>query len=321
MTGMVALVKRLMASRLSRPVDVVRIYREHLLDATAYAASSRRDLQLSRSDGYASRKAQLDGQIIRAYHQIEKGMALPTPRRSYGIKVKERLVKLLALAAEFPDPPASVSDGRSALEALDNHNSTGAIDSTVAPLPQTAPDGADDAARLMELFERRHSVRDFDASRPVDRNALKKAVELAGTSPSVCNRKPWHVSFFDSTESKKAILRLQRGASGFGDGIPVVAVISVERSLFTGEGERFQEWIEGGIFAMNLVWGLQGQGLDSCLLNWSKRNRETRALRSVTGLSDSHDVIVVVGIGHGRAGHRVTRSPRRTLDELCTFEN
>ncbi|GAA4741716.1 hypothetical protein GCM10023328_23660 [Modestobacter marinus] len=109
---------------------------------------------------------------------------------------------------------------------------------------------------------------------------------------------------------------LQNGNAGFRDQIPCLLVVTVDAKLFAGAGERNQRWVDGGLYAMSLVWALHAQGVASCMLNWSVGHAQSRRLRGAAGIPDHLDVVTLVAAGHPRDGLRVARSPRRPVDEV-----
>ncbi len=300
-----------------RMVDRLRLYRESLIDARHFAASSSRDGTVTMGSKYADPTFQLEGQVVRAYHQIEKGFTLPTPRRPFGKRVQERLVQSHEVASQRGLKPPSWHVAEEALQALAEYNSGSEIPDAIAHSLGCDPVQEDLRIDALErFFSQRHSIRSFDRSRTVEDEVLLRAADLAGRSPSVCNRRPWRVRFVRSRTMIDKALDLQHGAGGFSQDVPVVAVVSFERSLFSGRGERHQGYVDSGMFAMNLVWGLEAQGVGTCFLNWSKTNSESDALRALCGIPDSEDIEVLVALGYRNESCRVSRSPRREVSDF-----
>jgi len=206
---------------------------------------------------------QLEAQITRDYHRIEKGLALSDPKRPFGADLLRRLNALLPIAEARMPNAAFVIAARSAHSALLAWNAGGEVDDAVAP----AGSEEDTSFNVAHFFSTRHSVRDF-GSKFVEDGLLHQAIVLAGLSPSVCNRQPWNVRLYRYEEARE-ILRYQGGNSGFGNSVPVVAVIAVDLRHFAGACERNQAWIDGGIFATSFMWALHGLGLATCMLNLS----------------------------------------------------
>lgn len=255
----------------------------------------------------------LESQLTRDYHRVEKGLALPSPKRPFGEgALLQRLNDLIPVAHETAHDAPYVRVSVAARDALLEWNEVGTIADEVSPV---APEWSGlDRSVTESFFKNRRSVRHF-TSEPIDLNEVHRAIELAAYSPSVCNRQPWKVRLF-AGENIARVIRHQSGSRGFSDGIPLLALISVELGYFVGRRERNQAWIDGGIFASSLVWSLHGLGLHSCMLNLSITNNTASALRKDAGLPDSEVPIMMVAIGNGAEGHRAARSVRRQLGQI-----
>lgn len=253
----------------------------------------------------------LEAQVTKDYHRVEKGLALADPKQPFGNAVAERLDMLVPVAAAGSPEAAYVAHATSARAALHDWNTAGSRVEEISPLRTPAERGIPDPD---QFFTTRHSVRDYE-KRDVPDEVLNHAVALAVNTPSVCNRQAWHVRFYRGVDAQKA-LRFQNGNAGFGDGVPVVGVVTTDARMFAGAGERNQPWIEGGLFSMSLVWALHGLGVDSCMLNMSVTNDRAASVRAELGMDDEELVVMMVAIGYGREGHRRARSPRRATTEV-----
>jgi nitroreductase len=202
--------------------------------------------------------------------------------------------------------------------ALQTWNAEGTVIDLISPMATViAPT---DAIVLDEFITSRRSVRDFDETRQVDPAIVVEAVRLASHTPSVCNRQAARVHEYRGHENAARILAHQNGNAGFRDQVQNVLVVTVERGLFAGASERNQRWIDGGLFAMTLVWALHGLGVSSCMLNWSMTNDRSDALRAAAGIPSSEDVICMIAIGYPPdGGVRVARSPRRPVEQILTM--
>jgi nitroreductase len=93
------------------------------------------------------------------------------------------------------------------------------------------------------------------------------------------------------------ILSLQSGNRGFGDQLGGVAVITSDLAHWEQANERYQGWVDGGMFAMSFAYALHAEGLGAVMLNWSERKERDRELRAVAGLAESELVITMIGFG------------------------
>ncbi|OFR90820.1 MULTISPECIES: nitroreductase family protein [Micrococcus] len=279
-----------------------------------HTADMRRSIALSSTPevgfGRDLRPHSRDTQLIKDYHRIEKGLAMPAPKRPFGSALEHRIDGLLDPASMDDDLVRNVTSARA---ALSRWNDEGVVDEEIAPLgPELR---ALDREAVEAFVFSRHSVRNFDRSRPVPHEILDHAAELAMTSPSVCNRRAGRIHLYCEDELVEHILRLQRGNMGFGQTVGQLAVVTVNSTLFAGAGERNQKWIDGALVAMSFVWALHAHGVGACMLNWSKSNAMSARLREVADIPVREDIICVIALGYPAAGYRVARSPRRPTAE------
>lgn len=302
--------------KVKRMIERLIVVREAAIDTIRhlkYAAPSDGRSELARS------KAHLECQITKDYHRIEKALALREPKSPFGSAVRERLIRdIERFGAAAEDSSSLVETARSAVEALDHWNAEG--ERTLGgPIREPICRSDMPEALAAQFFRSRASVRDYSNER-VSHDDICRAVEMARNAPSVCNRQPWKVLTFHEPDTVARVLALQNGNLGFGHMVPCVSIIVVDIRLFSSSGERNQRWIDGGIFAMSFILALHSVGLASCMLNWSVDNARTRSLREIVGLPGWADVITLIAVGHPQDGHKVARSPRRSLSELMEVD-
>ncbi|MGI9822607.1 nitroreductase family protein [Agromyces sp. Marseille-Q5079] len=259
----------------------------------------------------------LEAQLTKDYHRVEKGLSLREPKQPFGAAVERRLAMLIPVAGAQASEAPYLRFAEDAHGALGSWNGGGGVDDEVSPPAMPAP--LFGAVEMDRFFATRHSVRDFDETRPVEAATVEEAVRLTTYTPSVCNRQAGRVHAFSGADDAARILAHQNGNAGFRSQVRSVLVVTVERGLFAGATERNQRWVDGGLFAMTLVWALHGLGVSSCMLNWSMTNAQSDALRREAGIPDSEDVICMIAIGYPpEQGFRVARSPRRPVSQVLT---
>jgi len=167
------------------------------------------------------------------------------------------------------------------------------------------------------FFKSRHSVRQFTGG-TIAETDIRNAVELAQKTPSVCNRQSWRVHAFFDTKQMADLLEIQSGSRGFGEQASWVLVITCELRSFLGIAERYQPWIDGGMFAMSLSLALHDLGYGSCCLNWSKEPGTDMAMRSAATIPPSEQIIMLMAVGTLPDKFSVARSYRPSVDECLT---
>jgi nitroreductase len=260
-------------------------------------------------------------QLTKDYHRIEKGLALRNPKRPFGEAVKQRITSGLDVPAVASQLPLVAVHAQTALSALADWNDSEEIGAHVsptvdAPLVWDPILNAESQALLEHFFSSRRSVRAFDSAREVNVEDIRKSVATAISTPSVCNRQAWRVHLFTQSDDVSRVIAHQNGNAGFGDTVPAVAVITVDTRLFAGANERHQRWIDGGLFAMSFAYGLHSRGLAACMLNWSMKNDASERLRASAGIAAYEDIVMLVAIGYTEKSFRIARSPRRPIDTV-----
>jgi nitroreductase len=266
-------------------------------------------------------EANLLARITATYHNIEKGLSLPAPRLGFG---KENLTNLIEAIHKYrrlyrPSHPILLSARDVLATYAAYHESRDYPDypckADIAKLIVALPDDACGAqmggTRLVkreeimesvapvseEFFMQRHSIRAF-AEREVEIADIEAAIRIAQKSPVVCNRQSGAVHVIADPELVQAALNLQMGARGFSHAVNKLLVVTVDLRNFWQAGERNQGWMDGGMFAMSLIYGLHQRGLGSCCLNWSKTNSQTQAMRELVGLESWESIIMLIAVGH-----------------------
>ncbi|TMP78769.1 nitroreductase [Pseudoalteromonas phenolica] len=169
-----------------------------------------------------------------------------------------------------------------------------------------------------DFFLTRYSLRDF-SSEVVPRALIEEATKYAMKSPSACNRQSWRVDVVQSKEKIDQLLSVQNGNQGFTHNIHTLAIISADLKAFISGNERYQHWIDGGLFSMSFIYSLHSLGVGSCCLNWSQMIKPDLALRGMYNLPDSNSVIMMLAIGYPKEENIVCVSPRRDIEEVLHF--
>jgi nitroreductase len=284
-----------------------------------------------RSSGDPERSRAL---ITMDYHRLEKAMALPAPRANFGEQQAFRLLRNLErhVAEAGIDEESRVAyvvllryDEYRRRRGKENSELARGIRELHPALEDRRRGGTltvlrDDIQRaakqdLTDFFETRHSVRQF-SEQEVDVDLIHQAVRMAQRAPSVCNRQSARVHVIQDQELKIAALECQNGNLGFRHDIDKVLIITSDLSAFVSAGERNQCWIDGGLFAMSLIYGMHSLGLGTCCLNWSVEKEQDQRLRRAIDIPEHEAVIMMIAVGHLPEQLEVAASPRKPTDEV-----
>jgi len=278
-----------------------------------------------------ARFAARDYKAVKIYHRLEKSLSFRDRNAGSGMVAARDLMNHLAKAlhakndityhekigfkvlGDYVDA-AGAEIQQSDIAKFDQHYrqhrhaSGGIVDLTLGELQ---------SGRLPDpeaFFHSRSTVRDF-APTPVPQSVIERALGLALKSPSVCNRQASYVYSLHSRREIDLALSLQNGNRGFGHEIPCLLILCADLTAFDTAGERYQHWIDGGMFSMSMVWALHSLGYSSCCLNWSKTPRDDRKIRKLLPIKAEHSILMMLGVGLPRDNIKACYSARKPVSE------
>lgn len=275
-------------------------------------------------------KSERNFSSVRVYHSLEKSLSLRERNRSAGGNNAKLLKSILDKAEEKKDYgfqdrvglkvlidfTKQIKDDGQGLELHNNLQSRAFEASDLGGILKLS-NPTYKLENPEEFFLGRHSIREF-SDRAIEDEMLKCAIRMAMKAPSVCNRQAWHVYDIETPILIKEALALQDGNRGFGHKVNRLLIISSDLKAFFSSKERYQHWIDGGIFSMSLVLALHSIGIGSCCLNWSQNVSTDIKLRKLLPIHSEHSVIMMLAIGYPMETNKVCQSPRRPVEEIYT---
>jgi nitroreductase len=163
----------------------------------------------------------------------------------------------------------------------------------------------------------RHSIRNFTGN-AVNIEVLNKAFEIAEYTPSACNRQPWGNHVFLDKHKIEQILNFQTGARQFKDDITCVILITARYSSFFGS-EHHQPYVNGGLYAMNLIFALHSLGLGTTPLNMGFSPKKLKGLKAICDITDDEAPIVLIGVGEIAEELSIATSSRFKFNEYTKY--
>lgn len=281
-----------------------------------------------------SSQAKLLSRITLRYHIIEKGLTMPNMRLGFG---QENINILCSLCNRYADSyDCSNETLQHAVAVIQEYrnvhndarigideNMSSAIDRLVEkvralPSNQTITDRKMYFSEAESPFEQfawsRHSVRNFGKGN-VRVEDIKKAVVLAQSAPSACNKQPSRVHVVTNKETIGRILSIQKGNRGFGTLADKLLLLTVDLSCYAGIRERNLCYIDSGIYAMNLLYALHYYKIAACPLNWCDTIEDDMKIRELISLSPAETLTMVILCGQlPDAPFKLALSPRLSAE-------
>lgn len=283
--------------------------------------------------------------ITALYHVLEKGLSFRNSRSLFGkANVKQLFIELtnyldaggLADAVEFQSALKVLSkylekhagaefsentyiqEIRNSFSNLSCHHIDGIAnggwkDCTKKDIQQLAKGG------YPEMALSRYSVRDF-SDEPVTDEIIENAIVWAQKSPSVCNRQSSRIHALRDKKMMADILEIHGGTRGFAEQIDVLLLVAGDLRVFFGSTERNQVYLDAGIFAMSLMYGLHYQGVGSCPLHWCVSPEQDLAIREVAHVPEEETISTLIAVGHLPERFKVAYSQRINPEDVISWK-
>ena len=281
---------------------------------------------------HLDRKAAARAEIVMGYHVIEKGLTMPRRRLGFG---KGSVVHLMNLIDSFErrfgnDPQVSHAvgvlkayrelhkDSSDPMPRLDAFlTARKGVPSATQPHVRRTDFFAAKDAPFPEFAASRHVCRHFAG--PVPRETVERAVGIALTAPSACNRQHARVHIIDDPALRDRLFAVQGGTRGFGADADKVLVVTADLSCVRWSWERHDCYVNGGIFVMNLCYALHHLGVAHCILHWSVSPDVDREAHRFLGIPPNEAIVQVIACGMPPEEFDVASSPRLSAADVLTW--
>lgn len=279
-------------------------------------------------------KINLESFLIKQYHIIEKGLSLPSPKPGFGIsKIQTLLDKSECYLKSYGTSSLTESIASCLQEYIDfNHYCNFELDDALKRSIQEFIEKHDlkssGGTKLVkkevieqlskrpfnEFIVNRYSIRDF-SDEIINEDLIIRSINLARHTPSVCNRQPWNAHYYDNKSVLDEVLKIQSGNSGFTDSIKGLIIVTGNLKAFT-KHERNQLYIDGGMFAMNLINSLHYNSLGSCPLNTCLPFIDENKIKKISNIPKHERLIMMIAVGHLKEEFKVATSKRKSLNKI-----
>lgn len=269
-------------------------------------------------------------------HAIEKGLSLSNPRVGFGEAKVKTILELVSYyrqhynSNDFLDEVKSIlynyfafqkskgHENRELAEMFENVFGGETYNKDVGGIKYLtkAEIGKTISFDFGAFVGSRCAVRDF-CKTPVDVNLIRKALKIAEKTPSACNRQPWRVYVYRE-KMKDAILKWQCGSMGFSDEIDTAILVCCNiQSYFMGEVNL--PYVDGGLYAMTLIYALHSMGLGTIPLTMGFESRQLNKLYKHFYVQDNEVPILLIGVGNLKEEFKVAKSNRYPYESYSSF--
>lgn len=275
--------------------------------------------------------------LRRNIHRLEKGLIMIPRRPSFAESYILETVEIFFLASqkqvlnehefnwahdvllsyfEAVTDTSKISEAREVFErAIQTHQVTESSLEMVPYRYKDLPPLEISDKELHNLYLRRRSVRWYK-DKPVDLSLISKAIDMASTAPSACNRQPYRFDVSVDPIKAKQIASLAGGTPGWGDNIQALVVIVGDLSSYYGEHDRHLIYIDGALVAMQFMLALDPLGLASCPVNWPDHEYKEKKMDAMLNLKEYERPIMLITVGYPDNNGGIAFSQKKTSSSL-----
>lgn len=287
-------------------------------------------------------EAKIQYTLSRENHVIEKGLSLKDPKNGFGQEKVSRLIDNLNLYTTlYPNADRefilyilstinvyinyikghdhlTLTNEALFYKLLEKLNVTGSELLTPAGIKSIYKNDILKSCNTSfdSLLNSRHSIRYFDKTIP-DPALIEKALILAQQTPSACNRQAWITHVFTNNNSHN-LLKDQGGCRGFEEEIHCSILVTANLNAFLSY-EVHQAYIDGGMYAMNLINSLHSLGLGTIPLSCGFYYTKLDAIMKKYGINDNEVPIVIIGVGNLLEQFNVAISTRKSITKTSIY--
>lgn len=277
--------------------------------------------------------------LSRETHTIEKGMSMRNPRKGFGQqKVINLIYRLMMYVKMYGiEDPAFLDYPLSTIKTyIEYTNNNGVLIPNIQEefnklIKLSGKTHVSNKAGIEVLtketvlsqcnlnFESllfsRHSIRYFSQEYIKD-DVIKEALVLAQRTPSACNRQGWLTHIFRAPQSVD-LIKWQGGSHGFENEIRCAILVTANLKAFLSY-EVHQAYIDGGLYAMNLINALHSLGLGTIPLSCGFKYDKLSKL-SDFNIPKNEVPIVIIGVGHLNETFKVAISERKPIEKTTVW--
>ena len=287
--------------------------------------------------GIEYKEGHLLKRIMLEYHVIEKGLTMPNMRLGFGEKILVTLISDIKIYIElYGNNDEQVKTAINVVSEYDrihkessftlSEDVQNAIDTVLKYFDSnnqsSQPSMTKDVffSHVNDSFESfsssRHSVRYFNGA--VDINTLKKALEMAQTAPSACNRQSTRIKVITDKALVQKVFSIQHGNRGFGNLVENLIVLTTDLQYWD-ISTYWGGYVDGGIYAMNLLYALHYNKIAACPLNANLNVSESKAIKSLLNIPNNENIFLFIAIGDVPDSFKLTRSYRSNFNKVTTI--
>ncbi len=162
-----------------------------------------------------------------------------------------------------------------------------------------------------ELINVRESIRNYDPSRPVPEDVLKRILDAGRTAPSAANRQPWKFLLVSSPGMLSRI-RACYGREWFHDAPHVLVVVGIKDKSWKRSFDGYCSVETDAAIAMtHIILAAENEGVGACWIANYDPGILKEALRGTSGAGENQVIFGITPLGYPKPGFRKSGEKKR----------
>lgn len=158
-----------------------------------------------------------------------------------------------------------------------------------------------------ELINSRESIRNYDPSRPVPEEVLKRILDAGRIAPSACNLQPWKFLLVSSPAMLEKV-RECYNRDWFRDAPHVVAVVGLNDRSWVRSFDKYRSVETDAAIAMtHIILAAENEGVGTCWI----AHFDPAKLRKALGITADQEIYGITPLGYQRPGFRKSGEKKR----------
>ena len=277
-----------------------------------------------------NKKDKIGWRILLLAHSLEKGLSIPNPRIQFGVEKATDLKKLLI---QYNNEDTYIyNEGISVLYAYIEFRKKKKLTFEEFLISNKKVDFSNGGIKILNkndvkcnpedfitLCSKRHSIRNF-SDKYVSIEDVKKATEIALTSPSACNRQMINVYTTNDVNKNKKIAQFIPGNVGFKDENCRYLILTADTKAF--DYYEIDQWyLNGGIFVSYLQLAFTSNNIGSCIYQWPKIKSNDVQIRKILNIPNSEEILTILAVGYYKDNFNVLKAKRKDIKNILIERN
>lgn len=271
-------------------------------------------------------------------HALEKGMSIGNVRYGFGKAKAASLIKDLQHYLDIGGDHRFAVESCSVIEKYISYNEIGGADMSdirclLGDFLSNNAIMTNNEGGIYELYyteirnralssfdvfsQSRFSIRDFGTD-IISQDLLKKALKLCERTPSACNRQSQRLHIYTERALVEKICKLQMGSNGFYEDMQGVILVCGDLNRYAFH-ELNQVYVDGGIYAMNLMYALHYYDIANIPLTMAHKTHHIDKIKREMNIPGNEQPVILVGFGSYKNRWKVAQSKRYSWKEYTCW--